>query len=167
MGDARKNWFERRGAARAGVAETFAKQVHAKEFADRGFNVRRDGGDKPLSEWLRHDGVSLSDLEPWLDGIADVDPGLVEEMAEDEAYAPYLARQEAELRDLRASEELPLPSDFPYDGVPGLSNEMIERLTSAAPTTLAAAGRVPGITPAALSALLVHARRWQNGQRAA
>jgi tRNA uridine 5-carboxymethylaminomethyl modification enzyme len=99
---------------------------------------------------------------PWLVGLEGVNRSLVEEMAEDEAYAPYLARQEAELRDLRASEELPLPSDFPYDGVPGLSNEMIERLTFAAPTTLAGAGRIPGITPAALSALLVHARRWQR-----
>jgi tRNA uridine 5-carboxymethylaminomethyl modification enzyme len=91
-----------------------------------------------------------------------VDPQLAEEMAEDAAYAPYLARQEAELRDLRASEEVPLPPDFPYAQVPGLSNEMVERLAAAAPTTLAAAGRVPGVTPAALSALLVHARRWQR-----
>ena len=92
---------------------------------------------------------------------------LAEEMAEDAAYAPYLARQDAELRDLRASEALPLSADFPYVEVPGLSNEMVERLTKAAPGTLAAAGRVPGVTPAALSALLVHARRLTNGQRAA
>ena len=106
--------------------------------------------------------MTLEGLTQWLGDAASLDPQLLEEMAEDEAYAPYLARQEAELRDLRASEELPLASDFPYDAVPGLSNEMVERLTSAAPTTLAAAGRVPGITPAALSALLVHARRWQR-----
>jgi tRNA uridine 5-carboxymethylaminomethyl modification enzyme len=65
------------------------------------------------------------------------------------------------LRDLRASEGLTLPPDFPYGAVPGLSNEMVERLSAAMPTTLAAAGRVPGVTPAALSALLVHARRHQ------
>ena len=104
---------------------------------------------------------------PWLGDIAARDPLLAEEMAEDAAYAPYLARQDAELRDLRASEALPLASDFPYGEVPGLSNEMVERLAKAAPGTLAAAGRVPGVTPAALSALLVHARRLANGQRAA
>ena len=97
-----------------------------------------------------------------------LDPLLAEEMAEDAAYAPYLARQDAELRDLRASEALPLAANFPYAEVPGLSNEMIERLSKAAPGTLAAAGRVPGVTPAALSALLVHARRHPSaGQRAA
>jgi tRNA uridine 5-carboxymethylaminomethyl modification enzyme len=119
-------------------------------------------GEKAIREWLSHDGISLSEMAPWLSHAVEQDPDLAAEMAEDAAYSPYLARQESELRDLRASEELPLGSDFPYARVPGLSNEMIERLTIAAPNSLAAASRVPGITPAALSALLVHARRWQN-----
>ncbi|MGB5779884.1 MAG: tRNA uridine-5-carboxymethylaminomethyl(34) synthesis enzyme MnmG, partial [Allopontixanthobacter sediminis] len=59
----------------------------------------------------------------------------------------------------RASEAVTLGPDFPYDSVPGLSNEMTERLTKARPENLAAAGRVAGITPAALSAVLVFARR--------
>jgi tRNA uridine 5-carboxymethylaminomethyl modification enzyme len=80
-------------------------------------------------------------------------------MAEDAAYAPYLARQDAELRELRASEEVLLGERFPYSAIPGLSREMVERLSVARPANLAAAGRVPGITPAALAALLVHARR--------
>ena len=84
--------------------------------------------------------------------LADVTPAL-------QAEAETLGAELAELRDLRASEALPLAADFPYAQVPGLSNEMVERLSRAAPVSLAAAGRVPGITPAALSALLVHARR--------
>ena len=80
-------------------------------------------------------------------------------MAEDAAYAPYLARQEGELRDLRASESVSLGAGFPYAQVPGLSNEMVERLSAANPSNLAAAGRVRGITPAALAAVLVFARR--------
>ena len=80
-------------------------------------------------------------------------------MAEDAAYAPYLARQEAELRDLRASKTLPLGDHFPYETVPGLSREMVERLCKTQPADLAAAGRIPGITPAALAVLLVYARR--------
>jgi tRNA uridine 5-carboxymethylaminomethyl modification enzyme len=84
------------------------------------------------------------------------------EMAEDAAYAPYLARHESELRDLRASEAVELGEQFPFAEVPGLSNEMVERLEAAKPATLAAAGRISGITPTALSALLVHARRRQR-----
>ena len=91
----------------------------------------------------------------------DCDPQtmLADELVEDAAYAPYLARQDAELRDLRSSEALALAPDFPYAEVPGLSNEMVERLSSSRPRNLAAAGRVRGITPAALAALLVHAKR--------
>ena len=159
VGKPRQAWFEKREKDRGVIGEAFSKDIHARELAEMGLNVRRDGGEKNLSEWLRHDGVDLETLSPWLEDANLLNPLLAQEMAEDAAYEPYLARQEAELRDLRASEELTLASDFPYASVPGLSNEMVERLSSAMPTNLAAAGRVAGITPAALSALLVHARR--------
>ena len=159
VGEERRQWWERREATRAMFHVKHSQRVHARELADLGLAVRRDQGERSLAEWLRYDGVTPEALAPWLGEVTALDPLLAEEMAEDAAYAPYLARQDAELRDLRASEALPLPADFPYAEVPGLSNEMVERLTKAAPGTLAAAGRVPGVTPAALSALLVHARR--------
>lgn len=162
VGDRRADWFRRREASREAIADALSQKIPARELVKTGVGVRSDGGEKPISEWLRHDGVTLATLAPWLVEGATIDHGLLEEMAEDEVYAPYLARQDAELRDLRASEELQLAPDFPFASVPGLSNEMVERLTASAPATLAAAGRVPGVTPAALSALLVHARRWQR-----
>jgi tRNA uridine 5-carboxymethylaminomethyl modification enzyme len=167
IGEERRQWWERREATREMFHVKHSQKVHARELADLGLSVRRDQGERALAEWLRYDGVTPEALAPWLGEVTALDPLLADEMAEDAAYAPYLARQDAELRDLRASEALPLASDFPYGEVPGLSNEMVERLAKAAPGTLAAAGRVPGVTPAALSALLVHARRLANGQRAA
>ncbi|TNE57606.1 MAG: tRNA uridine-5-carboxymethylaminomethyl(34) synthesis enzyme MnmG [Sphingomonadales bacterium] len=162
IGSERAEWFLQREERRGRVADMLETGISARDLSNAGLPVRRDGGTKPISEWLRHDGVGLRDLRSWLPDSFDLLDALVEEMAEDAAYAPYLARQEAELRDLRASEALSLDSDFPFAEVPGLSNEMIERLTAARPGNLAAAGRVPGITPAALSALLVHARRRQK-----
>lgn len=153
----RANWYASRETQRAGITGLLSQHVHSRDLVDAGLAVRRDGGLKPLGEWLRHDGIGLAELAQWIDW--PIDDLLLGEMAEDAMYAPYLARQEAELRDLRASEELALAADFPFGDVPGLSNEMVERLASAKPETLAAAGRVPGITPAALSALLVHAKR--------
>ncbi|NBB25269.1 tRNA uridine-5-carboxymethylaminomethyl(34) synthesis enzyme MnmG [Porphyrobacter sp. SLTP] len=167
IGEERCQWWERREATREMFHVKHSQKVHARELADLGLSVRRDQGERSLAEWLRYDGVTPEALAPWLGEVTALDPLLAEEMAEDAAYAPYLARQDAELRDLRASEALPLAPDFPYGEVPGLSNEMVERLAKAAPGTLAAAGRVAGVTPAALSALLVHARRLAHGQRAA
>jgi tRNA uridine 5-carboxymethylaminomethyl modification enzyme len=159
VGAERRDWFARREHARADLATQFDRIVPATELAAAGLPVRPDAGRLPLREWLRFGGVDIAALSPWLEPAALADDDLVEEMAEDAAYAPYLERQERELKDLRASEGLPLSDDFPYERVPGLSQEMVERLSCTRPSTLAAAGRVPGITPAALAALLVHARR--------
>ena len=167
IGAARAQWFDKREISREAISTEFDRMVNAKVLADAGLPVRRDTGDKKISEWLRHDGVGLAELEPWLSASFEHDNPLAEEMAEDAAYAPYLARQEAELRDLRASEGLALGADFPFGEVPGLSNEMVERLSAAKPPTLASAGRIAGITPAALSALLVHAKRRQKTQERA
>lgn len=159
VGLERLHWFERRETERRSLENALDVTVSARELAGSGLPVKTDGGAQSLRDWLRFDGVDLDDLEPWLDRGMPDDCDLVEEVAEAAAYAPYLARQESELRELRAYEALQLGDDFPYAATPGLSNEMVERLSKAQPATLAAAGRVPGITPAALAALLVHARR--------
>ncbi|MXP47892.1 tRNA uridine-5-carboxymethylaminomethyl(34) synthesis enzyme MnmG [Altererythrobacter luteolus] len=162
VGPERLDWFTRREEQRAEWTTGLEREVLATELHDADLPVRRDGGRKPLTEWLRFNDIGLSSLEPWLPEGFDPASELAGELAEDAAYAPYLARQEAELRDLRASDRVRLPRDFPYSSVPGLSNEMIERLSTAQPESLADAGRVPGITPAALSALLVQARRLEQ-----
>lgn len=159
VGPQRAEWFARREEARARIGAALDGTVTGHELATAGLPVRADVGRLPLREWLRFGGVDLEGLSPWLGENVHDDPELAAELAEDAAYAPYLARQDSELADLRAGEALPLGDDFPYAAIPGLSREMVERLTKARPATLAAAGRLPGITPAALAALLVHARR--------
>jgi tRNA uridine 5-carboxymethylaminomethyl modification enzyme len=159
VGEDRRSWFERREALHERWNEALERLVPATELADAGLPVRRDAGRKPLTEWLRFPDVGLESIADWLDPALDVGDALAAEIAEDAAYAPYLERQEGELRDLRASEAVPLGDSFPYAHVPGLSNEMVERLAAARPANLAAASRVRGISPAALAALLVFARR--------
>jgi tRNA uridine 5-carboxymethylaminomethyl modification enzyme len=166
VGPARAEWFARREERRREWAEVFEREIGAHELAGEGLPIRRDAGRQPIAAWLRYNGIDLDGLSPWLGEGFDPAEDIAREMAEDAIYAPYLERQEAELRDLRASEAVPLGPDFPFGEVPGLSNEMVERLAAARPDTLAAAGRVPGITPAALSALLVHARRHDRQQAA-
>jgi tRNA uridine 5-carboxymethylaminomethyl modification enzyme len=83
----------------------------------------------------------------------------LEEAIQDHRYAPYLVRQQREVERLKADEAMLLPPDLDYTVIAGLSNEMVSRLELARPGTLGAASRIRGITPAALAALLVHARR--------
>lgn len=159
IGPERAAWFAQREAQRTQIAAALEQTATPPELAQAGLAVRADGARRPLAEWLRFPEVTLAGLAPWMEEAGTIEPLLAEEIEEDAAYAPYLARQDAELRDLRASEGVPLGDDFPFGDVPGLSREMVERLSRARPDTLAAAGRVPGITPAALASLLVHARR--------
>ena len=159
VGPERRDWFGARQDTKAVLELALERKVGAGELAAAGLPVRVDAGRLPLREWLRFGGVTLASMAPWIEVEALGDLDLAEEVAEDAAYAPYLARQDSELRELRASEALPLGDNFAYDAIPGLSREMVERLSRAQPGSLAAAGRVPGVTPAALAALLVHARR--------
>ncbi|MFC3096582.1 tRNA uridine-5-carboxymethylaminomethyl(34) synthesis enzyme MnmG [Alteraurantiacibacter palmitatis] len=162
VGEERRNWFARREAARAKWDNALDRTVSAGQLIAHGLDLRTDLGRKSVREWLRFPGIALTDLAPLLPSELDPASDMAAELAEDAAYAPYLERQEAELRDLRASDNVPLGPDFSYADVPGLSNEMIERLSRAQPDTLASAARLRGITPAALAALLVYARRVQG-----
>ncbi|MFN6956659.1 MAG: tRNA uridine-5-carboxymethylaminomethyl(34) synthesis enzyme MnmG, partial [Acetobacteraceae bacterium] len=74
-------------------------------------------------------------------------------------YAPYLRRQEAEMRLLEREERTRIPDGIDFAAVPGLSMEMRQRLAAARPATLGAAGRLPGVTPAAVAVLAVALRR--------
>ena len=162
VGEERACWYREREDKRSTWNTALERQLSAVELSDAGISVKRDSGRKPLREWLTFPDIGLRGIAPWLPEEMDQSDPLAEELLEDAIYAPYLARQDAELRDLRSSEGLRLSDDFPFSDVPGLSNEMVERLSAARPGNLAAAGRVRGITPAALAALLVHAKRRQG-----
>lgn len=166
----RSRWFAERQRVRVSILSALETVRGSEDLAKTGIEVRRDGTRQSLFDWLRFPNISLDALR----GMEDLeacfiisDPALLAEIEEDARYAPYLERQESELRDLRANEQIRLGDDLDYASIAGLSNEMVERLTTARPDTLAAASRIRGITPAALAAILVHARRRESGTLAA
>lgn len=161
VGQKRAEWYAEREARRTTIDSRLDQELHASTLIEGGVRAKEDRGSQKLREWLRAGQISIGEISKIVDGI-DANDTLTVEMVEDAIYEPYLARQDAELRNLKAGEMLRLPNGFPYAAVPGLSNEMVERLSRAQPETLSAAGRVPGITPAALAALLVHARRMED-----
>ncbi|TIX49303.1 tRNA uridine-5-carboxymethylaminomethyl(34) synthesis enzyme MnmG [Alteraurantiacibacter aquimixticola] len=167
VGVARQHWFREREMARDVWMEALDQPVTARELQRAGVSAKTDAGRKTLGEWLRFPDIHLEALSEFLPGGCDPATPLAQELAEDAAYAPYLERQDSELRDLRASESVWLGAEFPYAEVPGLSNEMVERFSSARPANLATAARVRGVTPAALAAVLVHARRRTEKDHAA
>ncbi|EGV52631.1 tRNA uridine-5-carboxymethylaminomethyl(34) synthesis enzyme MnmG [Candidatus Endoriftia persephone] len=92
-------------------------------------------------------------------GPAVVDPQVCEQLEIQAKYAGYIERQRDEIERQRNNEAVQLPHDFDYDKVRGLSAEVREKFQRHRPETLGQAGRIPGITPAALSLLLIHLKR--------
>ncbi|MCW8088140.1 tRNA uridine-5-carboxymethylaminomethyl(34) synthesis enzyme MnmG [Sabulicella glaciei] len=150
-----------RFAAACMEALTRARQEGATptQFSAAGALVNQDGRRRSALEALSLPGVTpeaAKCLFPWL---RDLD-GCVRTWLEAEAlYAPYLERQEQERQWLAREERTSIPRGLDFAMVPGLSREMQDRLSRAQPDTLGRAGRLPGITPAALAALAVHLRR--------
>ena len=145
---------DRRLAARAALDHS----ITASALVSRGAAVALDGARRTAFEWLRFDGVTLAHASPAL-GTAAADDLVIAELLEDARYAPYLDRQANEIARLRHDEALMLPAAIDFATIPGLSNEMVDRLGAARPPSLAAASRIRGVTPAALSAILLHTRK--------
>ncbi|MFA5531535.1 MAG: tRNA uridine-5-carboxymethylaminomethyl(34) synthesis enzyme MnmG [Thiohalomonadaceae bacterium] len=95
-------------------------------------------------------------------GPAAEDPQVAEQVEIQARYAGYIERQETEIARQRRHEELPLPADLDYAEVLGLSSEVREKLARHRPLSLGQAGRIPGVTPAAISLLLVHLKKTER-----
>ena len=111
-------------------------------------------------ELLRRPGVCYADLIA-LPGVGSVtnDPKVTEQIEIQEKYDGYIRRQQDEISRARNQEESVLPDDLDYAAIRGLSAEVAEKLASHRPATVGQAGRIPGITPAAISLLLVHLKK--------
>ena len=159
LGKERLAHYDGRASQRASVDEELGQLLSATQLARAGGTVRQDGSRRTLFEWARFPEVQRELLFALAPSLTSIDESLRDEILEDAHYAPYLERQAAEIAALRRDERVSIPADFDFGAIGGLSSEMIERLDKARPDTLAAAGRIRGITPAALAALLVHIRR--------
>jgi len=103
--------------------------------------------------------ATLTALDGVGPGAPDVDRTVAEQLEVQARYAGYVDRQREEIARAREQETRVLPADFDYDKVRGLSAEVLEKLRRVRPTTVGQAARIPGVTPAAVSLLLIHLKR--------
>ncbi len=156
---------ERAAAQGAHLAELRATRERAERdgafparYAARGIAINQDGRWRSVFEALGLASAPVEALRGMFPWLADIRPRAMNELAAEALYAPYLIRQAEGLSALQAEERVAVPACLDFSAVPGLSLEMRQRLDAARPTSLGAASRVPGVTPAALAALAVHLR---------
>jgi len=129
------------------------------EAARHGLTVRQDGQRRSAFELLAYPQIGVADLKKIWPCFGGIEAKVAEQLEIDAKYAVYLIRQAVDVESYRRDESLALPDDLDYDALPGLSNEVRAKLKAQRPRTIGQAGRIDGITPAALTLLVVHLRR--------
>lgn len=132
-----------------------------------GISVNKDGRRRTAFELLKYPDVTWEKLESIWPDMGDVPQAIREQVEIDAQYAGYMGRQDADIEAFRKDENLELPDDLDYTNVGSLSNEVRQKLEMARPVTLGAASRIPGVTPAAVIALLRHVKRRHADSKAA
>jgi tRNA uridine 5-carboxymethylaminomethyl modification enzyme len=134
-------------------------------LASRGIHVRADGTRRPALRLLGHEGITIDRLAAVWPELGQAPRAIATRIETDARYATYIKRQRADIDTLARDEAALIPASLDFTAIGGLSNEMREKLSKVRPETLGQAGRIPGITPAALTALLGYLRKRDGGRR--
>ena len=127
--------------------------------AQAGWEINQDGRVRSAWEYLAYKEIDMAALAKVWPELSDVAEAIGAQLEIEALYAGYLERQAADVAALRRDESLTLPTGLDYASVGGLSNEVRQKLETIRPTTLGQAGRIEGVTPGALTALLSHVKR--------
>ena len=152
---------ERLETARASLHGT---TVTANALRDLGVHVASDGARRSAYQALSLKDVSLGLLQSACSGLAGIDAETGAQVEKEALYANYIDRQQRDVESLRRDEDHRIPSDFDYDTLSSLSNELKAKLRATAPASLAQAGRIDGMTPAALTLLLAKLKQRERSK---
>lgn len=152
---------ERLETARASL---YGTTVTANALRDLGVHVASDGARRSAYQALSLKDVSLGLLQSACSGLAEIDAETGAQVEKEALYANYIDRQQRDVESLRRDEDHRIPSDFDYDTLSSLSNELKAKLRATAPASLAQAGRIDGMTPAALTLLLAKLKQRERSK---
>lgn len=134
-------------------------QTTAKELDNLGIKVKNDGTKRTPLNVMSYDEVSRETINKLWPELSDM-PNVVYEALEIEArYSGYIKRQMADIEVFKKDENLKLRDDIDYSKIGGLSREMVAKLSKVKPSTIGEASRIPGVTPAAITAILGFVKR--------
>jgi tRNA uridine 5-carboxymethylaminomethyl modification enzyme len=129
--------------------EVFSRKQRQKEVLTAALDKHRNG------QWLKRTEASISEILPWIEEVLGEPAvrGLLTTVETEIKYGGYIEQQERQMERMKDAERRPIPADFGFQGIPGLSREVQDKLSRVRPATLGQAGRIPGVTPAAVAVL--------------
>lgn len=168
IGFERSRAYASKAQALAEAAEALERlSLSPTEASKYGLEINRDGRRRMAFELLSYPGVDLARLVAIWPDLGEMPRAIASQIEIDARYAAYVRRQEEDVALLRRDEAEAIPEDFDYSALPGLSNEMRQKLKRHRPSTLAQASRIDGVTPAALMLVLAHLRAKRRDKRRA
>ncbi|OWY16731.1 tRNA uridine-5-carboxymethylaminomethyl(34) synthesis enzyme MnmG [Thioclava sp. JM3] len=160
VGEARRAQFEKKSAELAAGGELLRSiSLTPKEAKEKGFKVNEDGTRRTAFDLLSFPDITMPALQEALPELKNLSEDAARQLSIDALYANYVARQEVDAASLKRDEGWEIPEDFNFDSLQGLSNELKAKLQRAMPKTLGQAGRIDGVTPAALTLILARLRQ--------
>jgi len=168
VGAKRARAFAKKAAAlEAALALVRSLTITPNEAARHGLRLNHDGVRRSAFDLLARPEMTVGRLATIWPELANLDRFAAEQIEVDAKYAVYLDRQAGDIASFQRDEAIAIPGDVDFDGIAGLSNELREKLTRFPPQTLAQAGRIEGMTPAALALILAEVKRGGRRRRAA
>lgn len=137
-----------------------------KELNKVGISVNQDGNRRTAFQVLAFPEVSFEDLLPLDENFSELEPEIRDQLEKDALYANYIERQKQDVEAMKRDESQLIPSNFDFDVIEGLSNELKSKLNAARPGNLGQAGRLDGMTPAALALLMAKLRQAKRDKSA-
>ncbi len=162
-----KRFQAKRQALSAAREYACSVSVTPSEAERFGFALKKDGQRRTAFDLLSYPDFGMAEVVRIWPQLAALSPAIAEQLEIDAKYSVYLDRQAADIAAYRRDEALALPDDLDYAAVSGLSHEVRQKLAAVRPRTLGQAGRIDGVTPAALTLLAAHLRRPRRRRKAA
>ena len=160
VGAARRETFETKRAKLSEVRALLQGSVFTpKEMNAAGVHVKQDGVRRSAMEILSMAGVEMADIAQLVPEVANVDDATAAQIEREAVYCHYIERQGAVVEALRRDADLRIPATVDYRAMSGLSNELKAKLEAVEPETIDQAGRIEGMTPAALTLLAAVIKR--------
>ncbi|WP_152494253.1 tRNA uridine-5-carboxymethylaminomethyl(34) synthesis enzyme MnmG [Roseovarius sp. THAF27] len=161
--DAFEHKMQRLSDGKARISDTF---YTPRQLNQAGLKVNEDGTKRSGYTLLSFPDVSFEDLLALDSSLSDIDQETRRQLERDALYANYIERQNRDIEAIKKDEKQVIPPDFDFGSIQGLSNEVKAKLVSAKPANLAQAGRIDGMTPAALTIILARLRQMKREKSA-
>lgn len=128
----------------------------SSELHKMGFEISQDGKRKTAFQLLSHPGFRLNEVMEVFPELKNIKEEILSLLRIESRYAAYSGRQDADIKMLKSEARIMIPPSIKFSEIPNLSAEVVEKLTNVRPISIAAARKIPGVTPAAITALMVY-----------